>query len=145
MFALVLLWSYLELSQFLIIWSGNLPEEIPWYPGADAGRLAVRVCRGGGGPLPAAVPDPALARHQAAAARARGCAIGIVVMRFVDVYWLIVPSFPHASGRFHWMDLAALAGLGGLWLGVFLRQLQTRALLPMNDPYFEEALAHGRH
>ena len=70
-------------------------------------------------------------------------ALLLVIMRFADLLWLIKPSFAHAG--LHWLDLAAILGLGGLWLAFFVRQLKTRALLPTNDPYFEEAFAHGHH
>jgi hypothetical protein len=144
MFALVLLWSYLSVSQFLIIWSGNLPEEIPWYLNRAKGAwewvsLVVVV---GHFLLPFLI---LLSRDLKRKPRALGAvAIGIMLMRFLDTHWFIAPSFANAS-VFHWMDPVALVGLGGIWLGVFLRQLQTRTLLPMNDPYFEDALAHGGH
>jgi len=76
----------------------------------------------------------------------------VVLMRFVDVYWLVRPVFTQvsasaASARFqvHWLDLAASIGIGGVWLAVFLWQLEERPLLPVNDPEFAEALAHADH
>jgi len=66
----------------------------------------------------------------------------IFVMRIVDLYWLVGPEL-HAPGRsFHWLDLAALAGIGGLWTFLFARELQDRPLLPIGDPELEEALGH---
>jgi hypothetical protein len=65
-------------------------------------------------------------------------------MRFVDVAWLVLPAFSKGVFRFHWMNLSAPVGLGGLWLFFFARSLGTRPLLPVHDPGFEEALAHGR-
>ena len=63
--ALVMVWAYFSFSQFLIIWAGNLPEEIPWYLSAStaAGRYVALalVCR----PLRAAVRAAALARSEA--------------------------------------------------------------------------------
>jgi hypothetical protein len=41
--------------------------------------------------------------------------------------------------------VAAPVGIGGVWLAVFLWQLKQRPLLPVNDPEFQEALAHGEH
>jgi len=145
LFALVLLWAYLTFSQFLIIWSGNLPEEIPWYldrmrPPWQAVSVVVAV---GHFLLPFLV---LLSRDVKRRPRTLAAiAAGVLAMRFVDTYWLIVPSFPHESGRIHWMDLAALLGLGGVWFATFCRAARTRPLLPMNDPYFEDALAHGKH
>jgi len=70
-------------------------------------------------------------------------ALLILVMRFVDTYWLITPAFEHEGFPVHWMDLAAIAGLGGIWLAVFFRLLLSRERLPMNDPYFKGAVAHA--
>ncbi|HTO87881.1 MAG TPA: hypothetical protein VMR54_10185, partial [Thermoanaerobaculia bacterium] len=61
-----------------------------------------------------------------------------------DVSWLVLPAFSKGAFRLDWMDLAAPAGLGGLWLAFYVRNLAARPLLPVNDPGFSEALAHGR-
>ncbi|MGH9660407.1 MAG: hypothetical protein ACRD96_17790, partial [Bryobacteraceae bacterium] len=71
-------------------------------------------------------------------------AVGILAMRVVDLFWMAAPSFAERVSV-HWLDLAALAGVGGLWLAAFFHQLQQRPLLPVHDPMLEEALAHGRH
>ena len=144
LFAFTMFWAYVGFSQYLIVWSGNLPEEISWY----TARL-----RGGWGWVGAAVVllhfvlpfllllsrganrDP---RTLAAAAAL------LLVMRFVDVAWLVLPAFSKGALRLDWMDLAAPIGLGGLWLAFYARNLTARPLLPVNDPGFQEALAHGR-
>jgi len=149
MFALVMLWAYLAFSQFLIIWAGNLPEEIPWYLARLVGgwQWVALVLVVGHFALPfLLLLSTDLKRNMPALALV---AAGIVFMRYVDTYWLIVPAFSHggdpAAFHPHWMDAAALVGLGGLWLAAFFRLLQGRARLPMNDPYFKDALAHGGH
>jgi hypothetical protein len=139
-----MLWAYLNFSQFLIIWSGNLPEEIPWY---------IERMRGGWGVVALALvlghfafpfvlllsqdikKSPWLSR----------IAIFILLMRLVDTIWLVGPTFAHDGFPIHWMDVAIPAGLIGLWLFVFTRFLQSRALLPLNDPYLKEAFAHDAH
>jgi hypothetical protein len=153
--AFVMLWAYLSFSQFLIIWSGNLPEEIPWYVqrvrgswGAVAILLVV-----GHFALPFAL---LLSRNL----KRRGptlfkVAIFMLVMRLVDLIWLIAPTFRHAAPTeaggqgpaipFHWMDLVIPVALTAIWLFLFARQLRTRALFPVNDPYFKEAFAHEAH
>jgi hypothetical protein len=54
------------------------------------------------------------------------------------------PAFDHGAFHLHWLDLAAPVGLGGIWVAFFFRQLKQRPLLPLHDPYLEEALEHGR-
>jgi hypothetical protein len=150
--AFVMFWSYVSFAQYLIIWAGNLPEEIPWY---------LRRLNGGWGwvggalillhfALPFLLLLPAGANRNS---RILVAVAGLVVlMRFVDVYWLVRPVFTQASAsaasarfQIHWLDLAASIGIGGVWLAVFLWQLEERPLLPVNDPEFAEALAHADH
>lgn len=145
LFAFVMLWAYFSFSQFLIIWSGNLPEEIPWY---------LERMRGGWGAVALVlvlghfvVPFLLLlSRDLKLDRRVLGAiAGGLIVMRLVDLLWLAAPR-PEAHGfPLHWLDVVLPVAMGGLWLAVFARELARRPLLPVNDPYFEEAFAHGRH
>ena len=144
MFAFTMLWAYVNFSQYLIVWSGNLPEEISWY---------LARFRGGWGWVGLAVllfhfvlPFLLLLSREAnrnPSTLAAAAAL-LLVMRFVDVAWLVLPAFSKGAFRLDWMDLAAPIGLGGIWLGFYARNLTHRPLLPVNDPGFEEALAHGR-
>jgi hypothetical protein len=144
MFAFTMIWAYVNFSQYLIVWSGNIPEEIAWY---------LARFRGGWGMVGLAIlflhfflPFLLLISREANRnPRILRLAAGLlVVMRFVDVAWLVLPAFSQGVFRIHWMDLAVPVGLGGLWLAYFARNLATRPLLPVNDPGFEEAVAHGR-
>lgn len=147
--ALVMLWSYFAFSQFLIIWSGNLPEEIRWY----LPRL-----RGGWGALALLVIilhfafpflfllSRSLKRNAGKLAIIAGL---ILVMRLLDLLWMIAPTY--FGERFHisWMDVVAPIGVGGLWLAMFAWELAKRPLVPINDPQFESVLeqahSHAGH
>ena len=146
MLAFVMFWAYVSFSQYLIIWSGNLPEEIPWY---------LRRLHGGWGwvgiaivlfhfLLPFLLLLPASANRNS---RVLMTVAGIVLfMRIADVFWYVRPATsPVPRLTLHWMDLAAPLGVLGIWLFVFLGQLVRRPLLPVNDPEFAEALEHGAH
>ncbi|HEY7499960.1 MAG TPA: hypothetical protein VH740_15680 [Vicinamibacterales bacterium] len=143
--AFTMLWAYLSFSQFLIIWAGNLPEEIPWYVrrttgswGAVAIALVV-----GHFMLPfCLLLSQDLKKRSGLLAKV---AIFIIVMRLVDLIWLVAPEFKQGGFPIHWMDVAIPAGLLGVWLFLFARNLRSRALLPVNDPYFREAFAHEAH
>jgi hypothetical protein len=145
MFAFVMLWAYLAFSQFLIIWGGNLPEEAPWY---------LRRTTGGWGSIALlivighfALPFMLLLSQNLKRNRTRLAVIAvlILVMRYVDLLWLVEPNYTHSGFPIHWMDLAIPAGLVGVWLFLFARQLRSRTLLPLTDPYFKEAFAHDGH
>ncbi len=140
MFAFVMLWAYMSFSQYLIIWSANLPEEIPWYlhrtgHGWQAVALVLIVFH-------FAVPFVLLLiRHNKRKPEIlAGVALGLFVLRTVDLFWQVAPSFHGTSLRLHWMDPVAVIGVGGLWLAVFLWQLRQRPLLARHDPAIEGLL-----
>ena len=143
--AFVMLWAYFNFSQFLIIWAGNLPEEIPWYlhrlhSGWRYVGLALVL-------LHFALPFVLLLSRDLKrnARKLVLVAVIVIIMRFVDLLWMIAPEFNKEGFHVHWMDLVAPIGIGGLWLAVFTRQLKSRPLLPLNDPNLQEALEQTAH
>ncbi len=142
--ALVMVWAYFSFSQFLIIWAGNLPEEIPWYLTRLNGgwQYVALALVFGHFALPfALLLSRDLKRNFKLLA---GIAIFILCIRCVDLYWIVAPDFRKASFGLSWMDFTAPMGLIGIWLWYFLTQLEKRPLMPSQDPLLEEALAHGR-
>jgi hypothetical protein len=147
--ALVMLWTYFAFSQFLIIWSGNLPEEIRWYlPRLHGtwGAIALAVVI-----LHFAFPflfllSRSLKRN---AGKLVIVAVLILVMRLFDLFWMIAPDFTHEQFHIHWMDVVAPVAMGGLWLATFAWALRQRPLIPINDPLYETVLeqkhAHAGH
>ena len=68
----------------------------------------------------------------------------VLFMRFVELTWLIKPAFSPAQFQLHWLDLATVICLGGVWLAFFLGQLRKMPVLPLRDPRLEEAAnPHG--
>jgi hypothetical protein len=142
--ALVMVWAYFSFSQFLIIWAGNLPEEIPWYMTRLNGgwEYVALVLVFGHFALPFAL---LLSRDLKRNFKLLGgIAVFILCMRLVDLYWMVAPDFRKESFGLSWLDFAAPIGLVGLWLAYFLLQLEKRPLMPVNNPNLEEALQHGR-
>jgi hypothetical protein len=145
LFAFVLLWAYVSLSQLLIIWSANLPEEIPWYLRRFYGGwqyvgfalVAFHFI------LPFFILLSRLAKRRSVIlARV---AIAILVMRYVDLYWMVAPEMyavesegtmlgARSQFHFHWLDVAAFAAIGGLWLALYMRGLRARPLLAAHEP-----------
>jgi len=132
--AFVMLWAYVALSQFLIIWSGNLPEEVPWYlkrtgHGWQALALVLVTCH-------FFVPFLVLLVRSSKqnSRRLAQIAGGLLAVRLLDYYWQIAPSFDHHGGFHpHWLDLVAPVTLGALWLALFLRNLRGRPLVSLQD------------
>jgi len=134
MFAFTIFWTYLSLSQLIIIWPANLPQEIGWY--------LVRV-RGGWTVIVSliavvmfAVPFFALLSQDRKRdpVRLARVAAWILVARIIDMFWIVEPTFRTHGFAVYWTDFAAFFGVGGLWLYVFLGQLRRRPLLPLRDP-----------
>jgi hypothetical protein len=150
LFAFVMLWAYMQLSQFLIIWSANLPEEVPWYIQRLSGgwQFLALALVGFHFVLPfLLLLSRSLKRNAAMLARV---AAGIFLVRLLDLYWLIAPDFQgHGAGashglHVHWLDVVAPVFLGGLWLLMFTTELRSRPLLTPGDPELQEILAEGR-
>lgn len=150
LFAFVIFWTYIELSQFIIYWHANLPEEITWYMNRQVGGynflswllmlsqfvipFLVLLSRG-------------TKRNQKAL---MGVAAFLLFMRVLDLYWMVSPSiqmpltrelYPVATkamgaAPFHLLDIIGVVTFGALWFGLFLRNLRKGPLLPVNDPYF---------
>jgi hypothetical protein len=147
MLAFTMLWAYFNVSQLIIIWSANLPEEIPWYLErlqGPWGPISVIVLLGHFALPFALLLSRDLKRKASTLSRV---AFWVIVMRVVDLAWTIGPVFEQAghSPTRLWLDMAAVAAMGGIWLIFFARTLGARALVPAHDPYFKDALAHGAH
>jgi hypothetical protein len=136
--AFVMLWTYFALSQFLIVWSANLPEEIPWYLRRTRGgwqwvAIAIVLCH--------FVLPFLLLLSRDIKRRARtltAVALLVIVARFVDLYWMVTPAFYPDAITVHWMDPLTVAGVGGIWLWFFVWQLKRRSLVAVHDPSLPE-------
>lgn len=141
MLAFTMLWAYFTFSQFLIIWSGNLPEEVPWYleriNQSWRGFTILLIL------LHFVVPFLLLLTHAIKGHPGRLVIVAglLLVMRYADYFWQVMPPLHRQAP--HWLDIAVALGLGGLWLAVFCWQLAQRNLLPVNDPRYLERVRNG--
>jgi len=139
MLAFIMVWAYFAFSQWLIIWAGNLPEEITWY---------MRRLNGGWGYVGLflvlfhfAVPFVFLISRpfKRDITRLVWLAGWLLLMRYVDLFWTIEPNF---STAFHlsWLDVVVPIALAGLWLAYFFRNLSSMPLVPAYDVFAVEVL-----
>jgi hypothetical protein len=140
--AFVAFWAYIAFSQFLIIWSGNLPEEITWYLVRTQGGwqwLALVLIL-----FHFVVPFfLLLARWSKRRVRILTTIAALLfVMQLVALFWLIMPAFYPQGFHLHWLDLVTPVGIGGLWLAFFVWQLKKKSLLPLHDSRLQEVPAH---
>ncbi len=144
--AFVMVWAYFSFSQLLIMWAGNLPEEITYYYRRFNGgwgyvglflvvfQFAVPFCLLLSRPLKRDIRRLAF------------LAAWIMVMRWVDLYFMIEPNYSETF-RLTWLDLVVAVAMGGLWLAFFCRNLASRPLLAAYDIHAQKVLepVHGGH
>ena len=144
MLTFLMLWAYFSFSQLLIIWAGNLPDEITWY----FRRFH------GGWPVPGiililfhfVVPFVLLLSRpfKRDVRKLVWLAVWLMIMRWVDLLWIIEPNFS-ARVTVTWADVILPIAMGGIWMWLYFRNLNSMPLLSVNDPDAREVLepAHG--
>lgn len=145
--AFLILWAYMSYFQYLLIWAGNLTEEIPWFLRRAYGEwqpVAVFVVL-----VSFAVPFFLLLfRGLKRNVRTLGAITALLLLtRPIDMFWLVKPAFVTEGWLLHWLDVAAVVGVGGVWLAAFAWLLARRPLLPLRDPRLAETkveAVHGR-
>ncbi|MGH9820573.1 MAG: hypothetical protein ACRD43_10430 [Pyrinomonadaceae bacterium] len=150
MLALVMIWTYLNFVQYLIIWSANIPEETDWFLTRIKGGWAVigviLIMFHFAFPFLVLLQQDFKRRAKWLAS----IAIFILVLRVVDMFYFIGPS-PRINtggaeqGAFivSWLDFVGPIAVGGIWLWWFFGELMKRPLMPAQDPFFENAIEHG--
>ena len=143
MLAFTLFWSYTSFSQMMLIWIGNLPEEIPFFLKRSNNTgwwwvSAILVVFHFGLPFILLLFRD-IKMHPV---RLRMMAIYLLVVCAIDVVWWIEPTHAHSSPLFILLDIGAIAGIGGLWGLVFLYHLKKRPLIPHNETFW---LPEGHH
>jgi hypothetical protein len=139
----VMLWAYLSFSQWLIIWSGNLRDEIPWYMtrarGAWEGWGLFLIIFHFSVPFLLLLQRGLKRRVRALA----WVAAALLVTDFMVVIWMVVPAFEPNRVHIHPQDLTAMCGIGGIWVAAFVWQLKRRPLLPLHAAQAEGVAQHG--
>jgi hypothetical protein len=144
MLTFIMVWAYFNFSQWLIIWAGNLPDEITWY---------MRRLNGGWGYVGLwlvvfhfAVPFVILLSRsfKRDIRRMVWLAVWMLFMRYLDLLWNIEPNFS-PTFTITWADIVVSIAMGGIWFWYFFRNLNSMPLLPVHDVDAKEVLepAHG--
>jgi hypothetical protein len=141
--AFVMVWAYLAFSQLLIVWAGNLPQEIPFY--LPRMRSSWRIIGAMLILLHFALPfalllSSDLKRRAESLAAVAGL---VIVMRLIDLFWLVAPEFRRHGLTIDWFDPVTVVGLCGVWLALFIRELKARPMLPLRDPHLADAIGEG--
>lgn len=144
MLTFTMVWAYFSFSQWLIIWAGNLPNEITFY---------LKRLNGGWGWIALALPlfhfavpfAILLSRPLKRDIRKLvWVAIWLILMRYVDLFWIIEPNFSQTF-KLTIADIVVPVAIGGFWLAAFFRNLASLPLLPIYDPTAIEVIEPAHH
>ncbi len=140
MLTFVMLWAYFNFSQWLIIWSGNLPEEIHWYIDrihGDWGYVAFVLIMGH-----FVIPFALLLSRglKQDSRKLVWLAVWLFLMRYLDVYWNVEPNFSKEHFNYTWLDAVVPIAMLGLWFTYFFWNLRQRPLVVLHDPHLRAVL-----
>ena len=143
MFAFLVFWGYIAFSQFMLIWYGNLPEEIGWYVRREAGTWSdiAWLIVVGHFMLPFAFLMSKHVKRRLAILVLAG--LWLLAMHWIDLYWIVMPELNQEATEVPWslFDLLCLVGIGGFYLAGWSRMIGRAALVPEKDPRLGESLS----
>jgi hypothetical protein len=142
LFAFTAFWAYMAFSQYMLIWAGNLPEEVQWIIVRSQGvwRPVGILILVGHFLLPFFLLLPRDVKRSAPALAA--VAAWMLVIHYVDVYWVVMPAASQARLGLHWTHLTAFVGVGGVSVACALALFRAARPLPIRDPFLEESLRY---
>lgn len=139
-FAFIIFWAYMAFSQYFLMWYANIPEETVWYlhRWANPWKYVSLVIIFGHFVVPFIALLTRIAKRTLAFLSA--VAVWILLMRWVDLYWLVMPNLHQHEVHLSWMDLTTMIGIGGLFLWFFWRRFISQPLVPVGDPGLQESI-----
>lgn len=142
-FGFTVFYAYIAFSQFLLIYYANISEEVLWfYHRLEGSWEAVAwLLLFGRFVIPFILLLNRDTKHNRKLLA--GVSVLVLVMHFIELYWIAMPTLHSHGVSFSWMDLTTLLGLGGIFLGLFFRTLRSNSLIPTNDPKLGASL--GKH
>ncbi len=140
MFAFTVFWGYMAFSQYFLIWYANIPEETIWFLHRWEGswQTVTLFILFGNFLVPFFLLFPQWPKRNRFMLMA--ISVWILFVHWVDIYWIVMPSLHQHGINISWLDFAALAGIGGIFVWFFWNKLSSQALIPINDPGLAESI-----
>lgn len=140
MFAFTIFWSYITFCQYLLIWYSSIPEETVWYFNRWQGSwksVSILIILGH-----FALPFIVLLGRDAKRSTPVLVVISLwlLLMHYVDLYWLVMPNLHPTGMHVSWMDLSTMVGIGCIFLWWIGRRFTQQALMPLGDPSLKDSL-----
>ncbi len=139
-FGFTVFWAYIGFSQYFLIWYANIPEETVWYAARLEGSwkyisLLLLIAH-------FIIPFFVLLSREPKRNPAimKFMAVWILIMHWIDIHWLVLPSFHTDGFHFSWMDITTLIGLGGIFIFFFLTNLFKHSVIPVGDKHLEVSI-----
>jgi hypothetical protein len=140
LFAMIIFWAYMAFSQLLIYWIGDVPEEVRYYGARTTGSWTAITALLIFGHFFAPFLLLLNRRMKRSPEFLRSVGNWMLAMHFVDVYWLVMPSYDRSGVRPHWLDLAAILFVGGLSCAWIAHRYFGAAPIPRHVPELAEGL-----
>jgi hypothetical protein len=140
MFGFIVFWAYMGFSQYLLIWYTNIPEETVWFYHRwySGWRWVSLLMIFGHFVLPFVVLITRAAKRNLISLGSM--AVWILLMRFVDLHWLVFPSLYEHGPHLSWMDVTSMIGIGGIFVWYFWRQYSAHPAIPIGDPSLRNSM-----
>jgi len=145
LFAFLIFWGYMAFSQYFLIWYGNIPEETAWFLHRWEGswRSVSLFLVFGHFVVPFFILITRGAKRNLTILKV--FAFWMLLMHWVDLHWVVMPTLHHHGLHLSWIDLAAMLAVGGGFMARFWYGLTAHPLIPVNDPKLEKSIKASGH
>jgi len=144
-FGFTVFYAYIAFSQFLLIYYANIPEETLWFYHRLEGswEIVTIALLFGRFVLPFFLLLNRDTKHNQKILVFTS--ILIIVMHFVEIYWIVMPILSHSGVDISWIDFATFIGLGGIFMGLFFQKFKKNNMVPINDPQLSASMNKHYH
>lgn len=140
LFGFTVFYAYIAFSQFFLIYYANIPEETLWYyhrlEGSWEGFTYLLLI--GRFVVPFFILLPAASKSNMKLVGI--VSTWIVIVHFIELHWIVMPTLHHYGMQFSWIDIATLLGIGGLFMGMFFLQFKKENMVANNDPRLDASM-----
>ncbi|MBD3377187.1 hypothetical protein GF406_19310 [candidate division KSB1 bacterium] len=145
LFTFVVFWAYIAFSQYFLIWYANIPEETLYYFHRWEGnwKTISLIIVFGKFVIPFLILITRSSKRNLTFLTT--ISLWLLLMQWLDLYWMIMPTLHPHSTHFSWLDVTTLLGIGGVFVGLFFNKVQKQEIVPVNDPKLPQSLEFTTH